>query len=234
MSVISIANPKGGSGKSTTTLVLATTLATTGASVCIIDADPNQPIFDWRQNGSSKSSVTVIGGVREDRIISVIEEQATLHQFVFVDLEGTASVMVSHSIAFSDFVIIPIQASAVDVRQAARAIAAVRNEEKIRRRSNPNGRIPYRVLLTRTPAIGAPVARGQKQLEAQITESGTERFTTTLVERQAFKAIFNERLALDEIVGVGNVEGAIANATALVKELVYTLTALASGDVEAA
>ena len=40
MPVISTANPKGGSGKSTSTLVIATTLAAKGASVCIIDADP--------------------------------------------------------------------------------------------------------------------------------------------------------------------------------------------------
>ena len=159
MPVISTANPKGGSGKSTSTLVLATTLAATGASVCIIDADPNQPIYDWKYNGDSNSSITVIGGVKEDSILSTIEALSEQHQFVFVDLEGTASLLVSRAIAFSDFVIIPVQASSVDVRQAAKAINQVRNEERIMQRSNPNGRIPYRVLMTRTPAPGAPVSR---------------------------------------------------------------------------
>ena len=44
------------------------------------------------------------------------------HQFIFIDLEGTASVLVSRSIALADFVIVPVQASAVDVRQAGKAI----------------------------------------------------------------------------------------------------------------
>lgn len=40
MPVISIANPKGGAGKSTTALVLGTTIAAHGATVTVIDADP--------------------------------------------------------------------------------------------------------------------------------------------------------------------------------------------------
>ena len=46
MPVICAANPKGGAGKSTTILAIATTLAQQGGSVIIIDADPNKPITD--------------------------------------------------------------------------------------------------------------------------------------------------------------------------------------------
>src|ERR1700686_1902998 len=102
MPVISTANPKGGSGKSTSTLVIATTLAAQGASVCIIDADPNQPIYEWKSKGESKSPITGIGGVKEKNILSLIEDQGVLPQFVFVDLEGTASLLVSRAIAYSD------------------------------------------------------------------------------------------------------------------------------------
>jgi chromosome partitioning protein len=42
MPVISFANPKGGAGKTTTALILATELADSGASVSIIDADPER------------------------------------------------------------------------------------------------------------------------------------------------------------------------------------------------
>jgi chromosome partitioning protein len=208
--------------------VIATTLASKGASVCIIDADPNQPIFDWKTNGDSKSDVTVIGGVKEDGILSLIEAQAAIHQFVFVDLEGTASLMVSRAIAFSDFVIIPVQASAVDVRQAAKAILQVRNEERIMQRSNPDGRIPYRVLMTRTPAPGAPVSRSQKKLEAQIIENQILTFKTRLAERQAYKIMLNDRLTLDELTDAGNIEAAKENAVDLVNELLRIVTSLGS------
>ena len=48
MPVISFVSPKGGVGKTTSALILATELAAQGASrVTIIDADPNLPIAKW-------------------------------------------------------------------------------------------------------------------------------------------------------------------------------------------
>jgi chromosome partitioning protein len=228
MPVVAVANPKGGAGKSTSTLLIATHLSGRGASSCIIDADPNQPITDWRTNGKSASALSVVGGVREDTLIDTIEQQAKKHAFVFIDLEGTASLMVSRAIAMADFVLIPIQASAVDVRQAQKAISAVRSEEKVAQRSNPGVTIPHRVLLTRTPAPGAPVSTMQRQLEQEIETARISRFVTTLAERQAYKAVFSERLALDELghLKVGNLEMAQQNVRQLTDELLLTLKEL--------
>jgi chromosome partitioning protein len=229
MPVIAVSNPKGGAGKSTTTLLLATYLAQSGASVCVLDADPNQPIMDWKTNGHSKTKMQVVGGVKESNLMEILEQQT--QQFVFIDLEGTASVLVSRSIAMADFVIIPVQASAVDVRQAGKAIRAVRDEEKVAQRSNASRQIPYRVLMTRTPAPGAPVSSVQRQLEAEIESAGIPRFRTSLAERLAFKAIFVERLSLAELGEhkVGNLEAAYQNVHELVEELVETLQRVTGG-----
>jgi chromosome partitioning protein len=229
MPVIAVSNPKGGAGKSTTTLLLATYLAQSGASVCVLDADPNQPIMDWKTNGNSKTKMQVVGGVKESNLMEILEQQT--QQFVFIDLEGTASVLVSRSIAMADFVIIPVQASAVDVRQAGKAIRAVRDEEKVAQRSNGSRTIPYRVLMTRTPAPGAPVSSVQRQLEAEIESAGIPRFRTSLAERLAYKAIFVERLSLAELGEhkVGNLEAAYQNVHELVEELVETLQRVAKG-----
>ena len=231
MPIIAVANPKGGAGKSTTTLLVACHLAQRGAKTCVIDADPNQPIHDWKAVGSSASTLQVVGNAREDSIMDTIEEQASKHTFVFVDLEGTASLLVSRSITFADFVIIPIQASAVDVRQAQKAISAVRNEERLIQRSNPARRIPHKVLMTRTPAPGAPVSTIQRHLEAEIENAKIGRFSNTLCERQAYKAIFSERLALYELrhMKVGNLQAAEENVRLLTEELLETLAALKDG-----
>ena len=229
MPVIAVSNPKGGAGKSTTTLLLATYFAQNGASVCVLDADPNQPILDWKTQGESKTTLDVVGGVRESNLIETLDEQK--HQFIFIDLEGTASVLVSRSIALADFVIIPVQASAVDVRQASKAIRAVRDEERVAQRSNASRRIPYKVLMTRTPAPGAPVSSVQKQLEAEITSAGIPRFKNSLAERLAFKAIFVERLSLPELYTykVGNLEAAYENVHRLAEELIETLLEVKGG-----
>jgi chromosome partitioning protein len=231
MPIIAMSKPKGGAGKSTTALLLATYLAERGAKVCVLDADPNQPILDWKENGNTASTLEVIGGIKESNLMEHVERLD--HQFVIIDLEGTASLLVSRAIALSDFVIVPLQASAVDVRQAGKAIRTIRDEEKVVQRYDANRRIPYKVLLTRTPAPGAPVSSVQRQLEAEITAANIPRFRTTIADRLAYKADFVERLTLTELkdraIKVGNLDAAYQNihdfATELVEELQPTTPA---------
>jgi chromosome partitioning protein len=213
MPVVAFANPKGGAGKSTSALILAQTLAAAGASVTVIDADPNRPIVDWR-SGPSCSTIRVIGDATESTIVKVITEERERQQFVFVDLEGTASRLVSRAISRADLVVVPLQASAVDARQASRAVALVQEEEETLAR-----RINFRVLLTRTsPLIQTKLER---EIVRVLCDADLPQFATHLNERQAFKAVFARRLALDELdaTEVSGVTEAITNADKLADEL---------------
>ncbi|WP_410725312.1 ParA family protein, partial [Burkholderia sp. SIMBA_019] len=53
MPVIAFVSPKGGAGKTTSCLALATTVAEKGASVTVIDADPNHPVQTWAKDGAA-------------------------------------------------------------------------------------------------------------------------------------------------------------------------------------
>ncbi len=219
MPVIVVANPKGGAGKSTTALVLAQTLAGMGASVTLIDADPNRPIVDWR-SGASTVRFDVIGDVTEGSIIRVIRDHRAKRQFVFVDLEGTASRLVSRAITQADLVLIPLQASGVDARQASRAVELIQEEEEA-----IGGRaIPFRVLLTRTnPAIPTRI---EKEIVAALANAALPLLKTHLNERQAFKAMFVRRLALSELdpLQVNGLPEALRNAERLADELIDVVT----------
>jgi len=218
--VIAIANPKGGAGKSTTALVIGTTLASRGASVSLIDCDPNQPIRAWSR-GTSMSTVRILGDVSESQIVPVIDAERAGRQFVLVDLEGTASRMVSRAIARSDLVLIPMQATAVDAAQAARAVALLREEEQVLGRP-----IPMRVLMTRTsPQIPT---KNEKMIMDELRQAGVPILATHLNQRTAFQSIFTYRLALDELDPgqVNGLEGAIANAARLAGEVVEVIRSL--------
>jgi chromosome partitioning protein len=223
--IIAVSNPKGGAGKSTSSLLLATYLAEHGASVSVVDADPRQPIVYWKGRAGTSSTVEVVGGIKENTLMDALDKLN--HQFVFIDLEGTASVLVSRSIALADFVIIPVQASPEDVRAAGTAIRAVVDEEKMVKRANPERRIPYKVLLTRTPAPGAPVSWLQRQLEAEIASAQLPRFRSSMAERQAFKVMFLEGLTLRELsekgFKVGNIDAAYQNVHEVATELINYL-----------
>lgn len=217
MPTISIANPKGGSGKSTSSLVLGTTLARQDASVAIIDADPNQPLLHWSK-GQTKNRAKIIGNVTEDKIIDVIDNAAVENQFVFVDLEGTASRMVSRAFSRSDIVLIPLQPSAVDASQAAKAIKLIREEEKVLRRN-----IPHRLLFTRTsPQIKT---RNEKMIVSELDQNAVPTFENHLNQRVAFQSVFTYRLDLWELEPalVNGLVAAQQNATNLALELIATL-----------
>lgn len=219
MPVIVTANPKGGAGKSTATLVLAQTLAHLGATVTVIDADPNRPIVDWR-SGESALPLNVIGDADESRIIRTIRDERTRQQFVFVDLEGTASRLVSRAITQADLVLIPLQASGVDARQASRAVDLIHEEEE----ALGDRKISFRILLTRTnPIIATKI---EKEIVAALTEAGLPLLATRLHERQAYKAVFVRRLALHELdaTQVNGLTEALTNAQQLADEVVDVVT----------
>ncbi|WP_294620754.1 ParA family protein, partial [uncultured Roseovarius sp.] len=135
MPVIAFANPKGGAGKTTSALLLATELAEKGASVTLLDADPEKWISQWASLPDKPETITVHSDVTEDSIVEQIDEAAQSSQFVIVDLEGTASLMVANAIGMADLVIIPTQGSSMDARGAAKTIRLIRNQERMARRS---------------------------------------------------------------------------------------------------
>lgn len=226
MAVIVTANPKGGAGKSTTTLILAQTLADMGASVTVIDADPNRPIMRWR-SGESSLPLDVIGDASESSIVKQITAEKAKKQFVFVDLEGTASRLVSRAITQADLVLVPLQASGVDAWEASRAVDLIHEEEEIL----AGHKIPFRILLTRTsPIIKTKI---EKEITAELAGADLPLMATALNERQAYKAVFVRRLGLRELdpTQVNGLPEAIENAERLASEVINIIT---SDQVEAA
>ena len=223
MAVIAVVNPKGGATKSTTVLIAAQTLAVMGASVGIVDADPNRPMVEWRA-GKSNLELDVIGDATESSIIRTIRELRGKKQFVFVDLEGTASRLVSRAITQADLVLIPLQASGVEARQAAKAVALIHEEEEAL-----DGRtIPFRIILTRTsPAITTKIER---KIIDGLRNAGLPLMKAQLNERQAFKAILTNNLALHELnpAEVNGVAGALENAQKFTDELVEIIESIVS------
>lgn len=220
MPVIAFANPKGGSGKSTSALLLATELAVKGASVTIIDADPERWISQWAKLPGKPENVTIISDVTEESIVDAIDSAEREAAFVIVDLEGTASLLVANTIGMADLVVIPTQGSSMDAKGAAKTIRLIRNSEKLSRR-----RIAHAVLLTRTGA--AVTSRALRNVQEQLQAGGIEMFETAVVERAAFKDLFDFGGTLSGLAAAqtSNLEKAIQNAREFAGEVVLKLKA---------
>ena len=118
MPTISFASSKGGVGKSTSAVLLATELAERGTTVTVVDADPNQPVTRWSRKPGKPKKLTVVSGITEETLIDSIDIAARKTAFVIVDLEGTASLMVAQAMSRADLVVIPTKGSELDAIEA--------------------------------------------------------------------------------------------------------------------
>jgi chromosome partitioning protein len=223
MPTIVFASPKGGVGKSTSAVLLATELVGHGGTVTMIDADPNRPLSHWASLPGKPEKLTVVEVATEDSIIDTIEKAARQTTFVIVDLEGTASMMAGFAMSRADLVIIPSQGSNLDATEGVKAIRLIRSQEKAFQR-----KIPFAILFTRTsPAIRT---KSMQIIETEFAQNGVPMFGVQVHEREAYKALFayGGTLADLDASQAPNLPAAQKNATQFTGEVIEILKANSS------
>lgn len=218
MPVISFANSKGGSGKTTSALLLACSLAET-KSTTIIDADPRHPISAWAKLGGVPKNLTVITTESEKTIIDDIEKAAAKDPFVIIDLEGTGSQMTTFAVSQCDLVIIPLKEQQQDAMAALDVIGAIHQMMKVAHR-----KIPYAALFTQTKA--AVKSRTARHIGEQFRKNeSVPVLKVEIVERDAYAAMFSIGGTVKDMdkKKVNGLENAVGNIDAFRDEVIAIL-----------
>lgn len=216
MPVVVFASPKGGAGKSTGAVVLATELAHAGAEVAILDCDPNRSVSLWASQAALPPRIRCIADVTESQIVKTIKDADGEGRVVVVDLEGVASRMMTRAISQADLVIIPMRATTLDATIGMRALALIREEEETLDRP-----IRHAVVFTMTSAIQSKEHRG---LQTSLIAAGVDVIEPPLMQRAAFSALFHHGGNLRTMPAQGKQDGAIENAQAFAQQIVNRLT----------
>ncbi len=214
MPVISFANAKGGAGKTTAALLLATELAHQGFRITIIDADPQRWISQWQESSGRVRNIEVISEVTVASLHCHLREMASVTDYFIIDLAGACDALVTTALGLSDHVFIPVQGSAMDAKGAAQILdlLAVMKEK---------GRldIEHSVVLTRVTSM--VTTKALLAIKGLLAAKGVHVLTTPIGERTAFKELFETGGTLHSMdpSKVSNVEKAKDNVRAYAAEV---------------
>ncbi|MCM2399042.1 ParA family protein [Rhizobium sp. S95] len=184
MPVISFANAKGGAGKTTAALLLATELAQQGYRVGILDADPQRWITQWHELSGPQHNIEVISEVTVASLQGHIRELARTADYTIIDLAGARDAIVTTAIGLSDHVMIPVQGCAMDARGGAQILDLIKLMEETGKL-----KIDHSVVLTRVTSM--VTTRALLTIKGLLAARGVNVINTPIAERTAYREIFD-------------------------------------------
>lgn len=225
MPVVAFVSPKGGVGKTTATILLASEIADSGGRVTIVDADPNEPLVAWAELPGRPDNISVIRCRSENDITDVIRTAEEEVDFVLVDLEGAATAAVTFAIGCADLVLIPCKGSHLDAAQAARAIQLVQSASKAMKR-----KIPFAILFTQIPTLRST---NHNDIVTQFNDAEIPVLPVVIFNREAYRTVFATGGTLQSLdaKGNGNMKSAQENASAYADAVVAMLKQNAGEEV---
>lgn len=212
MYVITFANPKGGSGKTTSAILLAEQIALSGGRVAILDLDPNANILAWAEarNGEGREvPFAVHARPQAEETVELIDGLVDEADYLVIDLEGSKDQIVTFALSRTDLCIIPLDGSPMEARQAAAAVRLVQTTSNMIRTP-----INYALLFTRTNAAFQTTDERDVRQEMEINAIPT--LPVRIAKRAPYTRIFRDGVLLAELPDIVTAEH--ANRTASVTD----------------
>lgn len=145
--IITVAQQKGGAGKTTLAAHLAVAYAGMKLKVALIDTDPQGSLAQWhsvREQAFGKTGFS-FSSVSGWRVRSEIERMKHGHDIVIIDSPPHTETEARSAIRAADIVVVPLQPSPMDVWATAETIDICKQEKKpvkmVLNRVNPNARL---------------------------------------------------------------------------------------------
>ena len=163
--VITVAQHKGGAGKTTLSAQLAATLYNDGATVLLIDVDPQGSTSEWhkvRDKTLGRKNKIALMQTQGWKMMREVPRLATEYDYVIIDTPPHAESESSIAIRLADLVLMPVQPSPLDVWACAPTLKIILSEKRpvmlvmnrVPPKSNLNG-----TIMEKLSGMGIQVAK---------------------------------------------------------------------------
>ena len=182
--VITVAQQKGGAGKTTVAAHLAVGLAERGLRVAVVDIDPQGTLSHWYNLREERLGVGETGltfrTVSGWRVGSEILRLKEAHDVILVDSPPHTETEARTAIRSADLVVVPVQPSPADVWATQATVELARAEK-----------VPVQLVLNRVPP--------NSRMAALVAEALPELAQAQFGNRVIFSACFLDGMTAQEV-----------------------------------
>jgi chromosome partitioning protein len=145
MPILTVANSKGGCGKTTIATSLAAVLAGEGFDIGLLDADPNGGAHRWATTTYTGPKVTSYAEPDKDRLADLLPALADRHALLIADTAGFGNLAATICMVGADVILVPVSPGEGDVVEARKTVGFIEGLARTARRPIPARIVPNRI-----------------------------------------------------------------------------------------
>ncbi|WP_375596671.1 ParA family partition ATPase [Algihabitans albus] len=203
--IITVAQQKGGAGKTTLTAHLAVAYTAARKKVAVVDIDPQQSLTMWfrlrEERFGDAGAGLLVSQINGWRVRNEVERLAREHEVVLIDSPPHAETEAKIAVRSAGLVVIPVQPSPMDVWATRPTLELASAEET-----------PVLLVLNRVP----PRAKLNDEMLAEVKGFGAQIAKAQIGNRVVFASALSEGRAVGEVQPSGKAAKEIAG---LAKEI---------------
>ena len=182
MPVVAIVNQKGGTGKTTLAINLASVLAEKGA-VLLLDADPQASSQNWAAGEWTSPEGLAVKGMGKGNLLEQVRSVSRDYDWIIIDGPPGITRTSADAVRAADLVLIPAKPSPLDVWAASDIVEAVRARQK-----TSNGTPKAAFVIT----MAQPRTRLGRQIDAALSAMGIPVLQARTTQRVSYPNAIND------------------------------------------